>query len=357
MPVLVLDDPQHPRGVVIDQRVLIGRRPFNTIMVADPTVSRIHAWVRCHEGACTLYDAGSRAGTFVNGDHVTGPRELREADEILIGPARITFLKSDTLPPHVEPIAVAPAPPASDPYDGGIYFDCSCGGPMWVNADLAGASGRCRYCGERLVVPHVSGATARKLAPAMPTDAATRRLGESGSSEPSRTAKRKLGAEPIVAPSAVVCSICQTAIAPEEGRTSCPSCHLTFHTGCWQENFGCSAYGCDQVNVLAEGGSEATTEAVNEEPSVEMPLPPVREFPWDSVILALSFVAMGLGALAFGATSVVMLLWGLAYLLRGKTSRKGLILLAIVISVVGALAGFVTSMFWWHGVRLWERFL
>lgn len=345
MPVLVLHDPHHPRGVLIDQRVLIGRRPFNTIMVADPAVSRIHAWVRCHDGLCTLYDAGSRAGTTVNGQPVTAPIDLADNDRIDIGPATLTFHQSDALPDGVEPLNAAPPPPASDPYDGGIYFDCSCGGPMWVNADLAGASGRCRYCGQRLVVPHKSGATARKLAP-VGEDAATRRRGD---------AAKKIGAEPIVVPHAVICSICQTPIAPSEEKTSCPSCHLTFHAACWQENFGCSAYGCDQVNILAEGGA-APSEA-EQSTAVEHALPPVREFPWDSVILALSFVAMGLGALAFGATSLVMLVWAAVYLLRAKTGKKSLLILAIIISIMGCLAGFVTSMFWWRGVRLWERFI
>lgn len=346
MPVLVLHDPRQPKGVLIQQRVLIGRRPFNTIMVADPSVSRIHAWVRCHDGVCTLYDAGSRAGTTLNGQRVTTPVNLADADQISIGPASLTFHQSDSLPEGVETLDPAPAPPASDPYDGGIYFDCSCGGPMWVTADLAGASGRCRYCGERLVVPHKSGATARQLAPAA-GDTAARRRGDA--------AKAKIGAQPIVVPHAVICSICQTPIAPSEEKTSCPSCHLTFHAACWQENFGCSAYGCDQVNILAEGGAAPVEH--NQTAAYETPLSPPREFPWDSVILALSFVAMGLGALAFGATSLVMLVWGLVYLLRAKTGKKSLLILAIIISIMGCLAGFVTSMFWWRGVRLWERFV
>ena len=65
----------------------------------------------------------------------------------------------------LEPIDLIPTPPAADPYDGGIYFDCTCGGPMWVGADLAGATGKCRYCGRRLVVPHLSGQKARSLTP------------------------------------------------------------------------------------------------------------------------------------------------------------------------------------------------
>src|SRR4051812_41389148 len=59
-----------------------------------------------------------------------------------------------------------------------------------------------------------------------------------------------------------LCSICQTPIEPGEERTACPSCHLTFHAQCWEENLGCSAYGCDQVNVLAPAaGRDAADDA------------------------------------------------------------------------------------------------
>lgn len=41
-----------------------------------------------------------------------------------------------------------------------------------------------------------------------------------------------------------LCSICQTAIIAGERIVYCPTCSLPFHSECWKENKGCSAYGC-----------------------------------------------------------------------------------------------------------------
>jgi hypothetical protein len=41
-----------------------------------------------------------------------------------------------------------------------------------------------------------------------------------------------------------LCSICQTKIIIGEEVTNCFACQLPFHLECWDENKGCSAYGC-----------------------------------------------------------------------------------------------------------------
>jgi hypothetical protein len=41
-----------------------------------------------------------------------------------------------------------------------------------------------------------------------------------------------------------LCSICQTNIIAGERIVYCPHCSLPFHVECWDENKGCSAYGC-----------------------------------------------------------------------------------------------------------------
>lgn len=410
MAILIVNNLEQPQGLVLGERVLIGRRPFNTIMVPDPAVSRIHAWIGWRDGRYYLFDAGSRSGTRLN-DRTVGssPRALSDGDEIRIGPATILYMEADVLPSDVAEIEPAPVPPAADPYDGGIYFDCICGGPMWVTADLAGQMGKCRYCGERLVVPHKSGNMARQLAPnpplpepaPVPARASVRRPPEMPASPPprmrptppeapSRPAAAVAPPEPVMeshAPSPTeetdaaaaaeqqeaLCSICQTPIAPGEERTTCPSCHLTFHAGCWQENYGCSAYGCDQVNVLAPAHGLAPTasgaatmtqgdasvpvgdRAFDAAPTVDAEPPPA--FPWEPVLLALSFVATALGALAFGIPSGVMLLCVLGFLLIGRPRRRGLVIVALLVTIAGSAAGYATSMFWWKGQRVWEVFL
>ena len=367
MPILIVNNLEEPHGLVMGERVLIGRRPFNTIMVPDPEVSRIHAWIGVRDGAYVLFDAGSRAGTWVNDQKVTQPQRLVDGDEIHVGPARIVYHDSDELPPDVAELNPPSVPPATDPYDGGIYFDCACGGPMWVAAEWAGKMGKCRYCGRRLVVPHQSGKMARAAEPpAAPPRPQTKTpvprpdvVTPPAPPAPPHTATHAAATVvPAEPPPQSLCSICQTPILPGEERTSCPSCHLTFHAGCWQENYGCSAYGCDQVNILAPPAPES--EAADESPAPAHDIeaaPPSSRFPWEPVLLALSFIALALGALAFGIPSAIMLVVVLAFLLVGKSKRKGLVVLALLVTIAGAAAGYVMSMLWWKGVRVWETFL
>jgi hypothetical protein len=380
MSILIVNNLEEPHGLVMGPRVLIGRRPFNTIMVPDPDVSRIHAWIGIRDGGYVLFDAGSRAGTWVNDQRVTTPHHLADGDEIHVGPARIVYHETDDLPEGVAELAPPSVPPAADPYDGGIYFDCACGGPMWVAAEWAGKMGKCRYCGTRLVVPHKSGNTAR---PSEPSDAVPPRPQPQSRAaspapapppappapppppQPATHAAATVVAGPAPEPEERVpealCSICQTPIRASEERTSCPSCHLTFHTGCWQENYGCSAYGCDQVNVLAPPApAQDETQAPHESPAFTAELPTLSQparFPWEPVLLALSFISLALGALAFGIPSAIMLVVVLAFLLAGNSSRKGLVAVALVVTIVGAGAGYVMSMLWWKGERVWETFL
>jgi hypothetical protein len=407
MPVLIVHLPGDARGLVLADRALIGRRPFNTITLPDPTVSRIHAWIGRRDDGYVLYDAGSRAGTRVNGHAVTAPRVLVDGDEIGVGPAVIEYRAADQLPEHVQPIDAASPSPTADPYDGGIYFDCACGGPMWVNADLAGATGKCRYCGKRLVVPHVSGQTARpvtptgdlpqpqahaRLAPVAPIPPAPKaappvahrvappaRIAEPSppspppslpvvETPPPALTTPVAAPEPEPEPQAALCSICQTAIQSGEDQTTCPSCGLEFHAACWRENYGCSAYGCDQVNVLAPpekqhpGTEQPLQGEVAEALPAEQPYPAFADdlpaaFPWESVLLALSFVAMFLSALGFGVPSAAMLLAGIVFLVVGRAQRKSLVFVALLVSIAGSIAGYGMSMFWWRGVRVWEAFL
>ncbi|MEO7735490.1 MAG: FHA domain-containing protein, partial [Kofleriaceae bacterium] len=75
----------------LHERTSIGRDRRSDICVDDPLVSTSHAEiVRDVTGAYRLRDLGSRRGTFV-GDRQVDEIELREGDELLIGPARWRF--------------------------------------------------------------------------------------------------------------------------------------------------------------------------------------------------------------------------------------------------------------------------
>jgi hypothetical protein len=49
-----------------------------------------------------------------------------------------------------------------------------------------------------------------------------------------------------------LCSICQTNIIAGETVLMCPYCGLPFHGECWDENRGCSAYGCQGAPKLVK---------------------------------------------------------------------------------------------------------
>src|SRR5687767_2435414 len=69
----------------------IGRRADCEILISDPSVSRLHAWVRGGPGGYAIEDAGSSNGTWVNGVRLVGPRTLAERDVVRIGKAAFVF--------------------------------------------------------------------------------------------------------------------------------------------------------------------------------------------------------------------------------------------------------------------------
>ncbi|WP_354700422.1 hypothetical protein DSM112329_00696 [Paraconexibacter sp. AEG42_29] len=63
----------------------IGRAGGCRPRVGDPLVSRRHAQVWAADAAIALQDLGSRHGTFVNGERVTGITALGLGDRVMIG--------------------------------------------------------------------------------------------------------------------------------------------------------------------------------------------------------------------------------------------------------------------------------
>ena len=74
--------------VALSQGVnLLGRVHEAVVWVDDASVSRRHAVIRIEGRRATLEDCGSKNGTFVRGERITGPRELHSGDEIVLGSA------------------------------------------------------------------------------------------------------------------------------------------------------------------------------------------------------------------------------------------------------------------------------
>ena len=67
-----------------DSVVLIGRGDSCNLRLKDPFASRVHCRIVDQNGRIILYDAGSRWGTFVNGERVSAC-ELHPGDRIDIG--------------------------------------------------------------------------------------------------------------------------------------------------------------------------------------------------------------------------------------------------------------------------------
>ena len=148
------------------------------------------------------------------------------------------------------------------------------------------------------------------------------------------------------------CGICQSGIAPAEETQTCPACGLTFHSECWQENWGCAAYGCKQVNALKPANAvDAPSAAVKQEMAEELGIE--NTFPWDYAILGYSAIAMVFSALTFGVPSMLALLAIITrFNFRDRIKaeiRVWLLGASAAGSVVGIIAGWKISSFWWLG--------
>src|SRR5262249_59712856 len=79
-----------PRG----QKLMIGRGPQAQAGLTDPQVSRFHCQIQVQGDKGLLYDSGSAAGTWVNGERIT-QHELRPGDVISVGETHLSFQWSD----------------------------------------------------------------------------------------------------------------------------------------------------------------------------------------------------------------------------------------------------------------------
>ncbi len=326
MPYLAYESDGTPRAGRLTGRALIGRRLSHGVVLDDTAVSRLHAWVEPNaEGGWTVADAGSKNGLAVNNRKVDR-QTLADGDVIRVGSTRITFHATDDVPPAAEPVSLSP-PPGEPVRTSGILFACEhCASPIWVGVELVGKRGRCRHCKQQVVVP----------APAVlerPTDAPA------------------AGRRPQ-------CGVCHSAIGGGEAIKACPECDTTYHAECWTENFGCSTYGCGQVDVLNPATAKPALPASMVEPATmrspdpEAPIEGEHDEPdevptqWEWYIVLGTLVASVLGNLAFGAPALAMGIVALVMVLRRHAdTRVGVLLLAILIAVVGTAVGLAGSDF------------
>src|SRR5207302_6611855 len=89
-----------PTGDVFDRPfsdgdTQIGKGPRNDVVMADAAVSAAHAIIHTEGETYSITDIGSRNGTYVNGERVSGPRKLNHGDVISMGLSKLTFRIAD----------------------------------------------------------------------------------------------------------------------------------------------------------------------------------------------------------------------------------------------------------------------
>jgi DNA-binding response OmpR family regulator len=84
-------DPTGREHLLEDETINIGRGVENDIVVTSRRVSREHAQVRREGRRAILIDLGSTNGTFLNGERVLAPVELRDGDSVSIGDVVLAF--------------------------------------------------------------------------------------------------------------------------------------------------------------------------------------------------------------------------------------------------------------------------
>ena len=67
------------------EEILLGRDLSNDITVGDPEVSRRHARFFIQDDNAFIEDLGSTNGTFLNGERISSPKQLRTGDVITFG--------------------------------------------------------------------------------------------------------------------------------------------------------------------------------------------------------------------------------------------------------------------------------
>lgn len=68
----------------------VGRLAACDIVLDDPLVSRLHAFILVGVDRVELEDVPNRNGTYLNGERLTGTEILRSGDRIVIGTSEIS---------------------------------------------------------------------------------------------------------------------------------------------------------------------------------------------------------------------------------------------------------------------------
>jgi len=82
--IFVEQAPVTGREIPLVDGMVVGRGQCDVVLV-DPEVSRRHALVTATSAGPAVEDLGSRNGTWLNGQRITGAHRLRSGDELRFG--------------------------------------------------------------------------------------------------------------------------------------------------------------------------------------------------------------------------------------------------------------------------------
>lgn len=296
----------------------IGRRP-DCAVVARGDIAPVQARIDHVDGRFLLTNLGKAGCVFVNGQSIDTRHIVEPYDVIEIGDVRIGLVSAD------------PPPTLS-----GGRLHCSCGAVLKIRPEFAGQVKRCPRCRTTYEIPVITDPV-----PSLRTES-----GRSLGSDSSGGFDAEGSSDPEV-----TCPVCQCPISGDEPWISCPGCGLPHHSECWNENFGCSAYGCSQVKILKQG-PDIRISLPHSDPGTPAEITPCShgaasgiEIPWEFMSLALSVVGFFLGTVTFGVPCLIAGGLIAAFILaRPVRSNLVVMILAIVVCAVGFLVGFVISI-------------
>lgn len=94
---------------LVEGSYTVGSDPDQVdLALDDPAVSGVHALLERVASTWLLRDVGSRNGTRLNGERLTGQRRLQENDEVLVGRTRLVFRDRDAARRRTTDVLVPP---------------------------------------------------------------------------------------------------------------------------------------------------------------------------------------------------------------------------------------------------------
>lgn len=114
----IIEGPEAGRQAPLTQALEAGRSADADLTLGDDQASRRHARIEPSGGGAVVSDLGSRNGTYVNDQPISGSRELRPGDRVRIGLSVIELRTTGEV--AAQPSAVRPLPPFAAPGAGGV---------------------------------------------------------------------------------------------------------------------------------------------------------------------------------------------------------------------------------------------